>query len=278
MGKKKTVNQTGDSVTTKEELTDANLSELENDLTPEAEAEEAEPSGEVSDDLPEGSTVTEGESEPPEPEVDPERAFLEKHGLYRPNLIENFDDMAKSLRYHEQREADLVEAARSKPAPEPDPQAIMAPLLEGIESDDPQIRLQTYARIAAAVSPKAEIEEIKQQLFEQKHPDAAEIGREISEIQRTKGHSYEDAYWMVRGKNVDKYSQLAADEAVKTQQKRELERQLALREKPGSGTRTTPASVEQEIQKLAQDSSLSSEEQIARMEALLNQRGMGLEE
>lgn len=279
MGRRKKVISEGTQGAVATEVTEDDLLELNEEVIPEEEeAAIAEPEGE---DLPEGSTKEEAEKAA-ESEVDPEVELLKKHGLYRPDLIETVDQALGSLRWHEKHQQDLVERTRDAEAvasrSAPDPQTTIQPLLDGLDSEDPMIRLQTMYKIARAASPETEIQGLKKQIFRGSHTDFSEHEKEVDDLMLAKGYDIEDAYLMVRGRHAEDVASDAAGIAVDAEKRRQQERQLAQRERPGAVSRSSPLSVDDEIKRIAADPKLTEMDRVNLMEKLLDQRGMGLKE
>lgn len=252
------------------EMSDEDLAELEADTRTDLEVESTEPiegAESVDDDLPEGITEPEEEPEPSEPEVDPEVERLKKLGLYRPGLIDDWDDLAKSYK-HLEAEFSRRPVVEKPTQPDYDPQAEIEALQEELQVNP----VAAIARIANAMQDgtRTELNELKEGLFYANHPDANDFKGDISEIQKEfPGLGIQAAFDMAKGRNVDKVVEMATQK----EKRRATERQVALREKPG-GVRTTPVDADKAIAAAAAGGG-SAQEKIDRMIRVLESQNMG---
>ena len=251
------------------EMSDEDVAELEADTRDDSEADPVEPvvgAESVDNDLPEGPTEPE-EVTTPEPAVDPEVERLKKLGLYRPGLIDNWDDLGKSYKHLE------AEFSRRPVVEKPaqaayDPQADIEALQEELISNP----VAAIAKIANAMQEgnRREIGQLKESLFYGNRPEANDFKEEIAEIQK----EYPDlgiqaAFDMAKGRNSDKVIELATNK----EKRRATERQVALREKPG-GVRTAPVDADKAIAAAATGGG-SAQEKIDRMIKVLESQNMG---
>jgi len=252
------------------EMSDEDLAELEADTRTDMEVEPTEPiegAESVDDDLPEGITEPEDEASPAEPEVDPEVERLKKLGLYRPGLIDDWDDLAKSYK-HLEAEFSRRPVVEKPTQPAYDPQAEIEALQEELQVNP----VAAIAKIANAMQEgnRQEINQLKESLFYGSRPEANDFRSEIAEIQREfPGLGIQAAFDMAKGRNVDKVVEMATQK----EKRRATERQVALREKPG-GVRTTPVDADKAIAAAAAGGG-SAQEKIDRMIKVLESQNMG---
>lgn len=251
------------------EMTDDDLSELEADTRDEGEGEEPELTEpeEGTEDLPEGISEPEDVETPSEPEVDPEVERLKRLGLYRPGLIESFDDLGKSYSYLE-KEFSRRPTVEKPAEPAIDPARVMQELQEEFEVNP----IAAIARVANSLQleNRTEIDKLKDGLFYISHPDAKDFKDEIKDIQAEfPGIGIQAAFEMARGRNIDK----VIASATQAEQRRATEKRVALREKP-SGIRTTPVDAAKALAAAASGEGTASEK-IDRMIKVLESQGMG---
>lgn len=229
------------------EMTDDDLAELNAD-TRGGEVEETQllPEDEESkqvEELPE--TTPEPEAvKAAEPFEEPEIERLKRLGLYRPGLIESFDDLGKSYKHIEAEFSRRPHVEVAKP-PAPDPREVQQQLEQEFQ-DNP---VNAMLRVATAVSygTQQEVANIRNELFYANNPDAEGHRGDIeAALGRYPGMPIKEAWSMVRGSNIDQFTKNAADEAARTERTRASQKIMASRERPG-GVRTAPVSPEQGI-------------------------------
>jgi hypothetical protein len=240
------------------ELTDDTEDQLTEDLAEETEAEpeeSAEPP--ESDDLPEGLTEPEAgkETPPAEPSGESEVDRLKRLGVFKEGLIESDADLAKSYKHAQDFISSTRRAPREDATQEPgSTKEELDQLAQALLSNDPQVRLAATARVANAVNygQKQELEGINERLFAGTHEDFNIYSTDIqANKDKYPGIDIEDAYNMALGKNRDTLVSEASKTASANEQRRETDKQRALREKPGAGVRTGPVDLESRLSQLA---------------------------
>lgn len=269
-----------------EEVDDSNLNQIKQDENPDfkedappgAELPEAK-EGDFADDL---AFELEGE-ESPEPKKDQkseaerlaeaEKEWLEKEKVYKPGLIESQEDLAKSYRHLEHHMSSTRRTDKPEPPSEPDPKATFQGLIEDIGSEDPAVRARAVVQISNAVNSRNsnEVRELRKEFFKKDNEEQyGVIESELDNIEtQNPGIAFKDAVDLARGRKFDDLQKLTLDKGSLAAQKREQQRQLALREQPG-GIRTGPVDVTTELNKVANDRSLSPSERREKMANIMD--------
>lgn len=256
------------------EMSDADVAELAED-TRAAETEEVEPQlepEEIQEELPEEIPQPEV-SEEPEPEEEPEVDRLKRLGLYRPGMIESFDDLGKSYRHLEAAFSNRPKVEVSPP-PAPDPQKTMDELAEEYSINP----IAATAKIAQAMTygTQQEIAALRNELFYTTNPGARDHQDGIDAVmKRYPGIGIRDAYNLYRGENFDKLVQAERQSATQLEKRRASEKTMALRESAG-GVRTSPVSPEQRLNMAVQGK--SGTDATNAMIEVLEKMGLGLKE
>ena len=222
------------------------------------------------EELPETTPTPEAAAEPePEPEIE----RLKRLGLYRPGLIESFDDLGKSYKHIEAEFSRRPHVEVAKP-PALDPRQVQ----EDLEREFQENPVNAMLRVATAVSygNQQEIADMRNDLFYASNPDAGKHRDAVNAaLGKYPGMGIADAWNMVRGASIDEFTKNAAEEGAQIERKRASEKTMALREKPG-GIRTAPVAPEQGLIMAA--SGKTGREAVEAMIAYLEKTGMGLKD
>lgn len=274
MGKK--INLGIDGVTG-QEVDDSDIDEMNAGADVNTEITGAEPKEEASvDDLPEGITEPEGDITPePAGDPDPDVERLKQAGVYRPGMVESLEDLAKSQLQLERRFNERpLETRKPREESQVSDQQIMEELNQQF-IDNPA---HAATRIANAVASNnaQDIQTIKEGLFHLVHPEASKHSEAMTDIQsRYPGMDMSDAFAMAQGRDIDNLSSNLTEQANVTAQKRQIAKQVALREKP-AGVRTEPQNLSDALNTAA--AGKTGHEAVVAMEAVLNKHGKGLNE
>lgn len=253
------------------EMSDEDVAELEADTRSDAEVN-AEPPVETPEDtdLPEGITEPPEVPELAEPVVDPEVERLKELGLYRPGMVESWEDVGKSYKHLE------AEFSRRPTVEKPvEPQVDQERMMEDLQEEMISNPVAAVAKISNAMQAnmQAELNKLKDGVFYGNHSDANDFKAEIGEIQKElPGIGMQDAFDLAKGRNSDK----VIAQATQTEKRRATSKMLASREKPG-GVRTAPVDADKAIAAAAAGGG-SAQEIIARMQKVLNEQNMGVKE
>ncbi len=274
MGKEK-INLGIDGVTG-QNIEDGDIDEMNTGTNVNAEVNEIEPEAEISDDLPEGITKTEGEVSPePASGSDPDVERLKQLGLYRPGMIENFEDAAKSYTELEKKLRDRpLETRKPREEPQVSDKQVIDDLREQFDTDP----LSVITRISNAVASNnaQDIQDIKEGLFHLSHPEASKHSEAMTDIQsRYPGMDMSDAFAMAQGRDIDNLNSNLTEQANVTAQKRQIAKQVALREKP-AGVRTEPQDLDKALQ--AAVAGKTGHEAVMAMQVVLDKHDKGLRE
>ena len=239
------------------ELTDATEGQLTEDLVPEVEADDGEPSTEPpEEDLPEGLTEPEAGKETPsaEPSGESEVDRLKRLGVFKEGLIESDEDLAKSYKHAEHFISTTKRAPHEDTTQTPPSSEMIQQLADGLSSGDPNERLRTVVQVynAMNIGDRQKLEGIDERLFAGSHEDYNTYSVDIEAVKaKYPGIAIEDAYNMALGKNREKLISDASRTASEAEKRRETDRQQALREKPGAGVRTGPVDIDSQLAVLA---------------------------